>query len=177
MSAPAQSRPRLRIRPATLRDLPQVRELFGALHAYNATFDKHFELSDDWPTHLAEALRRARDEPDSLWVLAWDGREAVGLLIAECHFDPPIFRRRYWLELSALYVRPSHRRHGVAKRLLDHLLEWARERGFETVQLYVSAANVGARAFYAREGFEVLQEIWRKQLPPAEGALPPAAAS
>ncbi|HZU08248.1 MAG TPA: GNAT family N-acetyltransferase [Chloroflexota bacterium] len=173
MSAPPQSRPRLRIRPATPRDFPHVRELFGALHAYNATFDEHFELSDDWPTHLAEALARARERPDSLWLLAWDGREAVGLLIAETHFDPPIFRRRYWLELSALYVRPSHRRHGVARRLVARMLEWARERGFETVQLYVSAANTTARAFYASLGFELLQEIWRKRLPPAGEPLLP----
>ena len=166
-SPPAQARPRLRLRPATPRHLPQVCELFGALHAYNATFDKHFELSDDWRTYVAEALTRAHDQPDSLWVLAWDGREAVGLLIAETHFDPPIFRRRYWLELSALYVRPSHRRYGVARRLVDHLLDWARAREFDTVQLYVSAANSGARAFYAREGFEVLQEIWRKRIAPA----------
>jgi hypothetical protein len=38
------------------------------------------------------------------------------------------------------------------------------------VQLYVSAANAGARDFYAREGFTVLQEIWRKHLPSADGA-------
>ena len=167
MSAAPRARPRLRIRAATARDLPQVSELFGALHAFNATFDKHFELSDDWRTYVAEALTRAHDQPDSLWVLAWDRREAIGLLIAETHFDPPIFRRRYWLELSALYVRPSHRRYGVARRLVDHLLDWARARELDTVQLYVSAANSGARAFYAREGFEVLQEIWRKRIAPA----------
>jgi GNAT superfamily N-acetyltransferase len=171
-SAPAKT-PRIRLKPVTPRDLPHVAELFGALHAFNATFDKHFELADDWPTHLAEVFTRSRDQPDSLWVLAWDGREAVGMIVAETHFDPPIFRRRYWLELSALYVKPSHRRFGVARRLVDHLLDWARERSFDTVQLYVSAANTGARDFYAREGFTVLQEIWRKRILLPDTATPP----
>ena len=172
VSAPTKT-PRIRLKPVTPRDLPHVAELFGALHAFNATFDKHFELADDWATHLAEVFTRSRDQPDSLWVLAWDGREAVGMIVAETHFDPPIFRRRYWLELSALYVKPSHRRFGVARRLVDHLLDWARERNFDTVQLYVSAANTGARDFYAREGFTVLQEIWRKRIPLPEGASAP----
>jgi GNAT superfamily N-acetyltransferase len=156
----------LQIRPATPRDLPQVRELFGALHAYNATFDPQFELSDDWATYLAEAFDRAHDQPDALWALAWDGDEAVGLVIGETHVDPPIFRRRCWLELSALYVRPSHRRHGVARQLVDHLLAWARAQGFPSVALYVSAANEDARAFYARHDFVPIQEIWRRTLPP-----------
>jgi ribosomal protein S18 acetylase RimI-like enzyme len=170
VSAPDLAQPRIELRPATPADLPNVAELFGALHAFNATFDKNFELSDEWPTYLAEALNRSHDQPDALWVLAWDGDEAVGLVIGETHQEPPIFRRRAWLELSALYVKPSHRRHGVARRLVDRLFAWARERGFDSVQLYVSAANTGARDFYAREGFTVLQEIWRKHLPPADGA-------
>jgi ribosomal protein S18 acetylase RimI-like enzyme len=170
MAAREEVQPSVTIRPVTRDELPRVAELFGGLHAYNATFDKAFELSDEWPAHLAEALNRAVGQPDALWVLAWDGDEAVGLLIAETHLEPPIFRRRYWLELSALYVRPSHRRYGVARQLVDHLSAWAEARGLDAIQLYVSAANTGARDFYARQGFTVLQEIWRKRLPPADDA-------
>ncbi len=169
-SAPAAQRPAIAVRPATQADLPRVSELFGALHAYNATFDKAFELSDAWPTYLAEAFTRAVDQPDALWILAWDGDEAVGLLIAETHLEPPIFRRGQWLELSALYVRPSHRRYGVARQLVDYLTAWAEARGLDAIQLYVSAANVGARDFYARQGFTVLQEIWRKRLASPDAA-------
>jgi ribosomal protein S18 acetylase RimI-like enzyme len=167
MAAREEAPSRVTIRPVTLDDLPRVSELFGGLHAFNATFDKAFELSDEWPAHLEEALRRAVELPDALWVLALDGDEAVGLLIAETHLEPPIFRRRYWLELSALYVRPSHRRYGVARQLVDHLSAWAEARGLDAIQLYVSAANVGAKDFYARQGYTVLQEIWRKRLAPA----------
>jgi hypothetical protein len=38
----------------------------------------------------------------------------------------------------------------------------------------VTAANVDARAFYSRNGYHVLQEIWRKRIAPADpgGAAP-----
>jgi GNAT superfamily N-acetyltransferase len=156
----------LEIRPATARDFPQVVELFGALHAYNATFDPQFELADDWATYLAETFERSHRAPEALWALAWDGDQAVGLVVAETHLDPPLFRRRRWLELSALYVRPTHRRHGVARELVEHLLAWARERDFPSVALYVSAGNDAARAFYARNDFVPIQEIWRRTIAP-----------
>jgi GNAT superfamily N-acetyltransferase len=158
------SPPDVRILPVTPQDLPRVAELFGALHTFNATFDPHFTLADDWPVHLRAAYERTRDDPDTLWALAWHEAEAVGLLLAETHLDPPIFRRRRWLELSALYVEPRYRRHGVARLLVEYLQAWARQRGFDTIQLYVSAANTVARQFYARQGFELLQEIWRYRL-------------
>ncbi|HEY7063705.1 MAG TPA: GNAT family N-acetyltransferase [Chloroflexota bacterium] len=172
-TAPAQ--PRIEIRRATPDDLPRVSQLFGALHAFNATFDPAFALSDEWPTYLAEAFGRAHDQPDALWILAWDGAEAVGLLIAETHLEPPIFRRRHWLELSALFVQPSYRRYGVARQLADYLADWARTQGLDAIQLYVSAGNTGARDFYARQGYTVLQEIWRKRLEPGPAPAPDGA--
>ena len=157
----------MRIRPATLGDLPRVQELFGALHAYNSSLAPEFQLSADWPALFAETFRRTVDAPDHLWALAWDGDEAVGLIVGEHHVDPPIFGGHPWFELSALYVAPSHRRAGVARLLTEHLEAWARAHGYDIVQLYVSAANRSARDFYGRQGYAPLQEIWRKELPPA----------
>jgi len=154
----------LRIRPATPGDLPRVRDLFGALHAYNATFGSHFQLSPNWPALLEERFARTVDASDHLWALAWDDDEAVGLIVGEHHDDPPIFGGRPWFELSSLFVRPSHRRHGVAHLLVEYFEAWARAHGYDTVQLYVSAANADARAFYARQGYAPAQEIWRKEL-------------
>jgi GNAT superfamily N-acetyltransferase len=162
----------LHVGPATLGDLPQVRELFAALHAFNATFGAHFQLSPDWPALLEERFARTVDAPDHLWALAWDDDEAVGLIVGEHHSDPPIFGGHAWFELSALYVRPSHRRHGTARRLVEYFEDWARTHGYDTIQLYVSAANADARAFYRRQGYRPTQEIWRKELSPRHDTPP-----
>jgi len=105
-SAPAAQRPAIAVRPATPADLPRVSELFGALHAYNATFDKAFELSDAWPTYLAEAFTRAVDQPDALWILAWDGDEAVGLLRRLWTEDHVTHQGRYY-HLSDVTIAPK----------------------------------------------------------------------
>lgn len=55
--------------------------------------------------------------------------------------------------LGNLAVHPSHRREGIAQRLLDDLLETARRTGVKRVTLEVRASNEAARNFYYRNGF------------------------
>lgn len=152
------------IQPARSVDAEAVRGLFGALHAYNAALDPRFALADGWQAVLHEHLAHSRAAGHGLTLLAWDARRPVGLLMMDGHIDSPLFQHRQWAELLALYVVPDAQRCGVADALLDAGLAWTRERGYERVQLYVTATNLHARRFYARAGFEPVQEIWRREL-------------
>jgi ribosomal protein S18 acetylase RimI-like enzyme len=97
-------------------------------------------------------------------MLVKDGEQAVGLLIAAIHTDSPLFRHRHWVDVEALYVAPSHRRTGIAHRLLREAYAWAQASGVARVQLYVTASNVRAQSVYAEQGFAVTQAIMRKSL-------------
>lgn len=147
-----------------LADCDAVVELFGALHAYNASLDQHFALSDEWESLLREQFAETFANPDRLWLLVKDGTKAVGLLIAAVHSDSPMFRDRCWVEVEALYVTPNHRAMGIAHDLLDRAYSWAESLGVARVQLYVTASNLRARSIYAEQGFRTTQAIMRKTL-------------
>ncbi|MEM6645314.1 MAG: GNAT family N-acetyltransferase [Bacteroidota bacterium] len=55
--------------------------------------------------------------------------------------------------LFGMYVEPRARRTGIGRRLVDAVLEEARQRGVEVVQLTVSQPNHSARKLYAACGF------------------------
>ena len=55
--------------------------------------------------------------------------------------------------LALLAVRPSHRRLGIGRRLLEWLLASARTAGIESVHLELRAGNGAARRFYEAAGF------------------------
>jgi len=55
--------------------------------------------------------------------------------------------------LVLLAVRPSHRRLGIGRRLLEWLLESARCAGMASVHLELRAANDAGRRFYRAMGF------------------------
>jgi ribosomal protein S18 acetylase RimI-like enzyme len=154
----------LRIVAAQRADGNAVVALFGALHAYNASLDTHFELADGWQTLLRRQFSETWQDADRLWILVKDGEEAVGLLMAAIHTDSPLFRHGRWVEVEALYVAPSHRHKGIAHRLLKEAYAWAQASGLARVQLYVTASNVRAQSVYTEQGFAVTQAIMRKQL-------------
>ena len=54
--------------------------------------------------------------------------------------------------LSQLYVRPGFQRRGIGSRLLD----WAKKHSGGSLLLYTFERNAGARAFYERNGFNVV---------------------
>lgn len=67
----------------------------------------------------------------------------------------------YWLvhdevHLLNLAIHPDWRRRGIATRLMNHLLDFARERACRFVTLEVRASNQPARALYRGYGFEAV---------------------
>jgi ribosomal protein S18 acetylase RimI-like enzyme len=62
--------------------------------------------------------------------------------------------------LEALYLRASHRRSGLGRRMLAELLAAAAARGAHTLRFNVHAANVPAQAFYAAQGARLVGRQW-----------------
>ena len=100
--------------------------------------------------------------PCSPWLKV--GNEPVGLLIAGVHSDSPMFQHRRWVEVEGLYVADTHRKLGIARKLLQRAYDWAESLSLPRVQLYVTASNVRAQSLYENEGFATSQAIMRKSL-------------
>jgi GNAT superfamily N-acetyltransferase len=66
--------------------------------------------------------------------------------------------RTVWL-IRDLYVRPSMRRHGVARSLIDQVAEDARTGGAHRLSLQTETANARAIDLYARSGFGLLTDV------------------
>lgn len=151
---------------ARLDDFEAVATLFAALHGYNASLDEKFALAENWRTLLHEHFARTYASDCALWLLAWQDKQPVGLLVLEGHIDSPLFHHRHWVELVALYVDPSQRGTGLSQQLLLEAQAWTATRGYDRMQLYVTTRNEHARAFYRRCGCYPVQEIWRMDVEP-----------
>jgi GNAT superfamily N-acetyltransferase len=55
-----------------------------------------------------------------------------------------------------MYTEPGSRRQGLAKRLLEVMIEWCRKKGFSTVSLHASSAG---RPIYESIGFQPTNEM------------------
>jgi putative acetyltransferase len=92
-----------------------------------------------------ESLR----QPDITFWTIWDAGTLAGCGALK-ELDP-----RH-AEIKSMRTASSHRRQGVAKQLLQHLLAEAKRRGYTRVSLETGAMDffLPARALYASCGFE-----------------------
>lgn len=56
-------------------------------------------------------------------------------------------------EMKRLYVRPAHRKSGLGRELVDRLLDFAKERGFQKMKLDTLQRLQPAIKLYERYGF------------------------
>jgi len=82
-----------------------------------------------------------------LWVIE-DERTVAGYAVLWCVLDQG--------ELANLAVDESRRGRGLGGRLLDRVLDVARERGVRTLFLEVRVSNEAAQELYASRGFSEL---------------------
>lgn len=75
-----------------------------------------------------------------------DGRAIVAYCFSMYFMDE--------MHVNKIAVADAHRRRGIARRLMDDVLAFAREREVRTIGLEVRATNAEAQAFYRAIGFE-----------------------
>jgi putative acetyltransferase len=92
-----------------------------------------------------ESLRR----PEITFWTIWDAGILAGCGAIK-ELDPQ------HAEIKSMRTASSHRRKGVAKQLLQHLLDVAKQRGYTRVSLETGSMDffMPARALYASFGFE-----------------------
>lgn len=123
----------------------RLRALADAPEAFGSTLAAEQALPDD--TWAARVAKSALSGIDCALVAQEDGL-LVGLLWAKV--DGQDAGR---VNLFQMWVAPASRGRGVAAALLDHALDWARERGTRVVHLGVNNTNLGALRLYERAGF------------------------
>jgi ribosomal protein S18 acetylase RimI-like enzyme len=101
-----------------------------------------------WQSRLGEGERAGE-----IACGAFAGDALVGAVALRFEARP---RTRHKATLLGLYVVPAHRGRGLARQLVEALLQAARQRtGVALVQLTVTTTNTGALACYRRCGFEI----------------------
>lgn len=106
-------------------------------------------LGDYAKSNLISAMK-SRDSMFS--VLAYDGDQAVGLVNAIEGFST--FACKPLVNVHDVTVLASHRGQGIAKQMINRVVDIARKRGAVKLTLEVLAGNAPAMKAYADLGFK-----------------------
>ena len=142
------------IRRVRVEDVPAVVALVRELAAYERAPD------ECTLTEAALAASLFADEPAVFGHVAEVDGEVVGIALWFLTYSTWTGTRG--LHLEDLYVRPSHRRHGLGVALLATLAAECRTRGFARLEWSVLDWNRPALDFYATLGAVPMDE-WTVQ--------------
>ena len=139
------------IRKAVPGDLPAVLGLFEALARHQRDW-RVFPPREGFSSSMAGRFREALADRDSMLVVAADGDEVVGMAMGELN-RPSSVSDELAVELTTVFVRPSHRRRGLGRALTVEVARFARSRGVERVTLRTFSQNRGALRAWSHLGF------------------------
>ena len=142
----------IQIRRAEQRDLAACLAMFEELNRLQGPW-RVFTPRPGIEEEMARNYRAALDDPDAVLVVADAGGVLVGMAAGHVH-RPSTFSEQRAVELSGVYVRPSHRLRGLARTLTAEVARFARHRGVERVTLRTFAQNEEAVEAWRRIGFE-----------------------
>lgn len=135
---------------------------------------------DDWKALRSVRLRALEDSPaaflaktetswgepewraavrDGDWIVARHGEQVIGVVHCVRGDDRPADERHF----ESVWVDPLHRRSGVLRAFLSHLVAY--DPAVRTLMVWILDGNDAARATYERLGFESTGE--RQPLPGA----------
>ncbi len=152
----------IEVRPANASQLRRIWEAEVEAFAAHWGAGVNDGSEERWQEFLADPLRDL-----SLWQVAWDGDEIVGMVRPFINPDENarFGAQRGWCE--NISTRAPWRGRGIASALIARALRALRERGMTEAALGVDAQNeTGALRLYQRMGFiEVARETeWRRPL-------------
>ena len=147
----------IRLRPGTLDDVPEIlRQRRGMYHDMGHTDPAGL---DAMVTSSEPYLRNAMaDDTLHSWLATTEEGHVLGggIVIITPRLSRPHFPRCHEASILNVYVYPEFRRRGIARRLMQAMIDWCRDAGYLYVSLH--ASNDG-RALYESMGFEPTGEL------------------
>lgn len=148
LCTPARRTAPLVLRQLKLGDAGWIIHRHGALIAVEHGWDERFEGM--CAGILSDFIRQYDARWERSWVAERDGRILGSLFLVRV--DEQIAK------LRLLYVEKEARGMGLATKLIEKSMQFARSKGYQRLQLFTTSENLAARRIYQRLGFTMIRE-------------------
>jgi N-acetylglutamate synthase-like GNAT family acetyltransferase len=129
----------------------RVAELHGTYYAEHWGFGCYFE--GKVATAMAEFFVRYDEERDGFWTVSVDGRVEGSIAI------DGIYAKNEGAHLRWFIMSDILRGQGMGNRLMDTVIDFCREKGYEKVYLWTFDGLDAARHLYEKAGFELVEQF------------------
>ncbi len=145
-----------RIREATLDDIPELLRHRRGMYE-DMGYDDEASLMAMMETSRPYLRQAMMNGTLHAWVATVESRViGGGLVIVSPWLSHPYDRQCRQATVLNMYVDAEFRRQGIARRLMQTMIDWCRKKGFVNVSLHASKFG---RPLYESMGFEPTTEM------------------
>lgn len=131
------------IRQATINDLDQLSTLFAQ---YRVFYEQPFE-----PGAAKLFLEERLTKEESIVFIALENEKLLAFTQLYPSFSS-VGMKRIWI-LNDLFVSADHRKKGIARSLIHHVIQYSRATDRKKVALSTAYDNINAQKLYENLGF------------------------
>lgn len=135
-----------RLEAATLEDLPQLTELVMALLGQEEDFTPNRVKQEHGIRLILEQPSRGR-----IFVLRTD-HTIIGMV--NLQFTISTAEGGFVILMEDVIVHPMHRGQGYGTKLLQHAIQFAKEKKFRRITLLTDQISAESQRFFQRNGFQ-----------------------
>ena len=153
------------IRKATHNDIPRILELLSQVNDVHAEGRPDFFIKGKRKYNEEDLLKIINDDTTPVFVCEEnDDIKGYAFCVIQDLSRCDNLRPDKSLYIDDICVDENYRRHGVGKKLYEHVLQFAKEEKCFNITLNVWAKNPGAQAFYESMGMTVQKVCMEKIL-------------
>lgn len=140
----------IKIRKARLKEVGEISKLQGLLMEGHRKFDEYWQARKGARKAFASYAKRMIHSPNAVLFVAEDNGKIVGYSLGKIEKRPPIFKIQKTGQITDAFVLKEYRRKGLAKRMVNRLIEWFKSKGIDIVELDVDNRN------------DIGMKVWKK---------------
>lgn len=156
----------IRVRTATAGDYDPLCELFDEIDALHRGNLPHIFQEPGGAAREPEYYSELITDDDAALLVAEAGEELAGFVQVFVREAPalPVFVPRRFAVVDGIVVRSGFQNHGIGRRLMEKVQEWAISKEATSIELNVYEFNEAAISFYERLGYQTVSRKMSKEL-------------
>lgn len=154
------------IREATANDYNSLLELFNEIDALHRDNLPHFFQKPYGAAREKDYYLELITDENVALLIAEVGKNLVGFVHAIVRDTPaiPVFVPRRYAIVDSIVVKSEFQNHGIGRKLMDKMQEWAIAKAATSIELNVYEFNGTAISFYEKLGYQTFSRKMSKEL-------------
>jgi ribosomal protein S18 acetylase RimI-like enzyme len=144
----------MKIRPATIEDIPQIALLWQELSQMHAAMEPMWETLENAIEKHEEHLKVIIVKDSYHIIVAETEDKIIGFSTLLLSNRPDVFLKKLSGSIRDTCVKSEYRKTGIGKQLTQELINVAKEKGVEMITLDVAVDNKVGNIFWKEMGFK-----------------------